>query len=266
MRLECNPSVAAHLDSATQRARVITEDWIATCGYCLACESRRLAPTPTNTPARDFRCEKCSHSYELKSSKMSFGSRIVDGAYASMMRRIKERTTPTLLLLEYSPEWSVRNLTAIHHSFLLPSVIQCRPPLAATARRAGWVGCNILLAAIPPEARVSIIEAGRARHPKHVRSDFEKPEKLSELSVSERNWAGAVLRLIHETLGQTFTVQQAYSMEEQLSSLYPGNNNVRAKIRQQLQVLRDAGILLTEARGIYKVRREQLCTRITTTT
>lgn len=254
MRLECNTSVAEHLASAAQRARVITEDWIASCGYCLSCESQRLTPTPANTPARDFKCERCSHSYELKSSKIAFGNRIVDGAYASMMRRIRESTTPTLLLLEYSTTWSVRNLTAIHHSFITPSVIQCRPPLSATARRAGWVGCNILLRDIPPEARVSIVESGKARAPKHVRSEFSKPEKLSTRSVSERNWAGAVLSLIHQTLALTFTVQEAYSMEQRLSSLYPGNNNVRAKIRQQLQVLRDAGMLLTESRGVYKVR------------
>jgi type II restriction enzyme len=171
-----------------------------------------------------------------------------------MMRRIRENTTPTLLLLEYSATWSVRNLTAIHHSFITPSVIQCRPPLSVTARRAGWVGCNILLGAIPPEARVPMIESGKAREPKQVRSEFRKPEKLAMRSVSERNWAGAVLSLIHQTFEQTFTVQEAYSMEKQLSSLYPGNNNVRAKIRQQLQVLRDAGMLLTESRGVYKVR------------
>jgi type II restriction enzyme len=38
-----------------------------------------------------------------------------------------------------------------------------------------------------------------------------------------------------------FTLEAVYAQEAALSALYPGNHNVRAKIRQQLQVLRDRG-------------------------
>jgi type II restriction enzyme len=255
MNLDCDKSIADHLNSSAQRARVISERWVASNGYCLACKNDKLTPTISNTPARDFRCEQCKHCYELKSSKSSFGSRIVDGAYATMMRRISESSTPTLLLLEYSSIWSVSNFVAIHHSFLTPSAIECRPPLSPTARRAGWVGCNILLKAIPPEARVSIVANGEVRTPNRVRQEFQIPERLSSRSINERSWAGAVLSLIHQTLSPTFTVQEAYSMEKQLADLYPENRNIRAKIRQQLQVLRDANILLTKERGIYSVQR-----------
>lgn len=37
-----------------------------------------------------------------------------------------------------------------------------------------------------------------------------------------------------------------------LTILYPGNNNVRPKIRQQLQVLRDRGWLEFNGRGVYR--------------
>jgi type II restriction enzyme len=256
MRLDCDKSIADHLTSATQRARVITESWVASYGYCLSCDSDKLTPTRSNTPARDFRCDHCGHSYELKSSKSSFGNRIVDGAYSSMVRRMKENTTPTLLLLEYSPVWNIKNFVAIHHSFITPLAIECRPPLSLTARRAGWVGCNIVLKVIPPEARVRIVEDCKIRPVGQVRQEFGIPERLSECSINQRSWAGATLSLIHQTLGTTFTVQEAYSMEHHLSRLYPENKNVRAKIRQQLQVLRDAGILSTEERGVYSVRRQ----------
>ena len=42
--------------------------------------------------------------------------------------------------------------------------------------------------------------------------------------------------------------------EERLSRLYPGNHNVRPKIRQQLQVLRDRGWLEFVGRGRYRVQ------------
>ena len=38
-----------------------------------------------------------------------------------------------------------------------------------------------------------------------------------------------------------FTLADVYAHEAALAALYPGNNNVRPKIRQQLQVLRDRG-------------------------
>ena len=38
-----------------------------------------------------------------------------------------------------------------------------------------------------------------------------------------------------------------------LAEQYPNNNNVKAKIRQQLQVLRDAGILTFLTPGHYEI-------------
>jgi len=50
-----------------------------------------------------------------------------------------------------------------------------------------------------------------------------------------------------------FTLDDVYAHEATLSALYPGNHNVRPKIRQQLQVLRDRGWLaFTDRRGVYR--------------
>ena len=51
-----------------------------------------------------------------------------------------------------------------------------------------------------------------------------------------------------------FELNDVYRFEQQLSALYPGNNNVRPKIRQQLQVLRDKGYLDFVGRGSYRLR------------
>ena len=37
--------------------------------------------------------------------------------------------------------------------FFVPDIIEKRKPLAETARRAGWIGCNIVLKNIPNEGR-----------------------------------------------------------------------------------------------------------------
>ncbi len=53
-----------------------------------------------------------------------------------------------------------------------------------------------------------------------------------------------------------FDIEQIYAFERKLSALYPNNRNVRPKIRQQLQVLRDNGYIEFLARGQYRLRKE----------
>ena len=52
-----------------------------------------------------------------------------------------------------------------------------------------------------------------------------------------------------------FTLSDVYGFESQLSYIYPRNNNVRPKIRQQLQVLRDNGYLEFLGNGNYRLAR-----------
>jgi type II restriction enzyme len=47
---------------------------------------------------------------------------------------------------------------------------------------------------------------------------------------------------------------ELYAFEGILSARYPGNRHVRAKIRQQLQVLRDKGYLGFDGDGNYTLR------------
>ena len=238
--------------SKSQMARVFSESWIAEHGYCLACESNRLVPTVANTQARDFECEACRHPYELKSSSRQFGTRVVDGAFSSMMRRIESAATPSFLLMRYSSA-AVLDLFAIHHSFVTPEIIEKRKPLSANARRAGWVGCNILLTGIPPEGRVTILKGGLLTSPASGRKLFQASERLTHRSIAMRSWARAVLLCLHRLPNDSFTLEQVYGFESELAKIFPANKHVREKIRQQLQVLRDASLLLFEGRGRYRL-------------
>jgi type II restriction enzyme len=239
--------------SKSQLARVTSESWMASNGYCLACESERILPTAANTQARDFECQDCGHPYELKSALRPFGTKIVDGAYVSMIRRIESGSVSSFLLLRYSQSATVTDLVAIHHSLITREVIQERKPLSPTAKRAGWIGCNILLAGIPPEGRIPLIENGVAIPRENSRAIFAATEKLGKRHLSNRNWSRALLNCLHRLPTSKFTLEQAYGFEHELSMLYPENKNVRPKIRQQLQVLRDAGLLVFEGRGIYRL-------------
>ena len=50
------------------------------------------------------------------------------------------------------------------------------------------------------------------------------------------------------------TIDEVYAFERHLGDLYPGNQNVKPKIRQQLQYLRDRGFIDFVSRGNYHLR------------
>jgi type II restriction enzyme len=161
-----------------------------------------------------------------------------------MVREIKENRTPNLLVLHYHLDlWSVGNLLMIP-SFAFPlSAIEKRKPLAATARRAGWVGCNILLGAIPKDARIPIIVEGIPIPPKQVREQYARIRPLKTLRPEQRGWTLEVLNAVRSLNRAEFSLSEVYALDDELAALHPANRHVREKIRQQLQVLRDLGWL-----------------------
>ena len=54
----------------------------------------------------------------------------------------------------------------------------------------------------------------------------------------------------------TFTLDDMYEFAEILAVKHPQNNNVKPKIRQQLQMLRDKGVIEFVRRGQYRKVRE----------
>jgi len=58
-----------------------------------------------------------------------------------------------------------------------------------------------------------------------------------------------------EALGRKeFELSDVYAFEDELRVLYPNNNHIKQKIRQQLQVLRNQGYLDFTSRGHYRLR------------
>jgi type II restriction enzyme len=104
---------------------------------------------------------------------------------------------------------------------------------------------------------------------------------LKDISVTQRGWTLDVLNAIRR-LGKTdlsrlgngernlaeskgprgpserarasqFTTTDVYTFERELEPLHPGNKNVRPKIRQQLQELRDRNLLLHIGRNCWRL-------------
>lgn len=251
MNLQCRFDLGSKYKAGPQIARVVSEDWCARELYCPACDSDRLNGSKPNNPAVDFECAKCAQPFQLKGLRNWNPRKVVDAGYEAMLRAIRADNTPNLLLLQYSSTWLVKNLLLIPRMFFSESIIEKRNPLGPNARRAGWVGCNILLGEIPPDGRIRMISDGVPVRKEEVREGFSRVKRLAELPPSFRGWTLDVLRTIRRLDRRGFSLQEVYEFESELKALHPRNENVRPKIRQQLQVLRDLGIIKFSGKGHY---------------
>jgi type II restriction enzyme len=178
----------------------------------------------------------------------------MDAGYDAMTKAIERGSTPNLLVLHYDRvRWEARNLILIPRFALSLSCIEKRRPLGPNARCSGWVGCNILLANIPLDARIPLIAAGAPQEPSRVRELYRRLRPLETQGHEARGWTLDVLRLVRGLGADRFSLADIYKQEGDLQRLHPHNRNVRPKIRQQLQRLRDFGLLEFLGDGTYRL-------------
>lgn len=256
MKLSLNAASAAGYSSTPQRARVVTERWVSEQAFCPNCGAASVEKYPNNTPAADFYCSACREDYELKSSRTSFGVKVVDGAYRTMIQRLQSATNPNLFLLSYNQQrLDVSDFLVIPKYFFVPDIIERRKPLASTARRAGWVGCNIDLRSIPESGKIFLVRSGQPRPKAEVLAAWQKVLFLGNATdLAAKSWTVDVMNCIDRIGNEQFVLSDVYAFESELGVKYPNNRHIKAKIRQQLQVLRDAGYLEFTGQGHYRRR------------
>lgn len=253
MDLHMNTAVVNGYNSNSQIARVLTEQWVSDNMFCPRCGNLRITHFENNRPVADFYCPKCANQFELKSKNSISMDTINDGAYETMIDRILSLDNPDFLFMTYAKQdWTVRNLFFVPKHFFTPNVIKKRKPLSQNARRAGWVGCNILLNTIPVTGRIPIVENGEEHDKEEILQRVSIANTLLVRDINARGWLFDVLSCVESINGNIFTLSEMYSFDSKLQMLHPENHNIRAKIRQQLQVLRDRGIIEFIGRGEYK--------------
>ncbi|ERL55647.1 DpnI domain-containing protein [Psychrobacter aquaticus] len=251
MNLNFNQNLAKNYQSPSQIIRVLSEDWVASQSYCPHCSTQPLTEYANNKPVADFYCSNCDEQYELKSKQRKLGNIINDGAYQTMIERINSENNPSFFFLTYSKELTVNNFLIIPKQFFTPNIIIQRKPLSATAKRAGWVGCNIDLRHVPESGKVFLVKDQQVIPRENVTQQFQKTLFLRGQSTASRGWTLDILQCI-DRLDTTFSLNQVYAFKDELKLKYPDNNHIPDKIRQQLQVLRDKGIIEFLSRGHYR--------------
>lgn len=252
MDLVINKDLAKGYKSNSQIARLLTENWVLNNSYCPNCGSLPLNEFENNRPVADFYCKKCNEEFELKSKKGSLSSTITDGSYSSMIERINSENNPNFFFLTYTKNWIVNDFLIIPKQFFTPDIIIKRPPLKDTARRAGWVGCNINLSKISDSGKVFLVKNSQIIDSKIVNAMFRKTLFLREKSKEAKGWVIDIMNCVDAIKKESFSLDEIYAFEGKLKVKYPNNNFIKDKIRQQLQILRDKGIIEFVGRGKYK--------------
>ena len=249
-----NLALAAAYQSNSQRARVLSEGWVVENMFCPRCGCKQIDHFPNNRPVADFFCPECGAEFELKSKRGTLGNKIADGAYATMIERIGADNNPDFFFMSYSPRsWSVVDFIVVPRHFFVPSIIEKRKPLSPDARRAGWTGCNIEIGGIPEQGRITVISDGKVRDPGRVIADFNRSTELYIRNIDARGWLFDVLECVNRIHSDSFSLADMYTFAEFLHNKHPKNNNIHAKIRQQLQLLRDKGVIEFLGGGRYRL-------------
>ncbi|TRZ94353.1 restriction endonuclease [bacterium] len=254
MKISFENRIAENYKSLSQKIRVLTEGWVDNEVFCPACGCD-IEHYANNKPVADFFCLNCKEDYELKSKKDSIGSKIVDGAYRTMLERLQSNNNPNLFLLNYSPQdLEVLNFFVIPKHFFIPQIIEKRKPLSQSARRAGWIGCNISLQSIPQTGKIFYIRDKQIELKEKVLKNWGKTLFLrEEKEIPAKGWILDIMNCIDRLNKKKFNLDEVYMFKKFLAGKYPNNRHIKDKIRQQLQFLRDKGYLRFVARGEYEL-------------
>ncbi|MCI8670306.1 MAG: hypothetical protein HFI34_12455 [Lachnospiraceae bacterium] len=97
-------------------------------------------------------------------------------------------------------------------------------------------------------------EKGTTGSQKDVVETYSWIKQLETQNVDSGSWLIDVFNCINNIESNEFCLQDIYAYKEILQEKHIDNHNIEAKIRQQLQFLRDKGLIEFLGRGHYKKR------------
>lgn len=112
-----------------------------------------------------------------------------------------------------------------------------------------------ILQSVPKEKKPRFELKDKELFKKVAEEDIEADRYDGGIESIQKNlsgWVKDVFDILNEIESDVFKLQDVYKYENKLKSLHPRNQYVQDKIRQQLQMLRDLGLLQFVDRGVYR--------------
>ncbi len=254
MNLNFNKSLATSYTNNSQKIRAMSEPWTEQNIFCPNCGSK-LSELENNKKVSDFLCENCLENYEQKASKHKFKDKTLSSEYYTLINRLNSIDKPNFFFLHYL-DWifSVNDFFVVPKYFFISEIIEKRKPLSITARRAGWTGSNILFSKIPNSGKIYYIENWKEISKEKVLEKWQKTAFLKDIKKdSFKGWILDIINCVESLNKNDFSLNEIYAFEKDLEILHPENKNIKPKIRQQLQFLRDKWYLEFLEKGKYRV-------------
>lgn len=111
---------------------------------------------------------------------------------------------------------------------------------------------HILYSDIPEQGKIKIIENRQLKAIDNVVNQYKHIKQLQTDSIESRGWLIDVLNCVNSIPRKDFSLIDVYKFTDELQKKHIDNHNVQAKIRQQLQLLRDKGFIEFTERGHYR--------------
>jgi type II restriction enzyme len=120
---------------------------------CVRCNNNNFEKCKTNEKSKDLICSSCNQIFQIKAknttqkqtntikNKNTF--KTIGGEYSTTLNHINEKIDYFIILYE-KHSYKIINILYIQNENINSNCIIPRKPLARTAKRAGWQGCNIL--------------------------------------------------------------------------------------------------------------------------
>lgn len=238
--------------SPSQKIRVLTENWVKNTIFCSCC-GHGLKDFPNSHPVGDFYCPNCKEEYELKSKKDRIGTRILDGAYNTMIDRLKSTNNPSFFFLNYNlSNYKVQNFIVIPKHFFTPEIIIKRN--RGIPNRPNYIMCSIDLSLIPQSGKIFYIKNENFENKKDILINWKRTLFLrEEKKIIAKGWILDTMNCIDKIGKKEFSLDEIYAFEKKLKKKYPQNNFIKDKLRQQLQFLRDKSYLEFIDKGRYRL-------------
>jgi HKD family nuclease len=111
-----------------------------------------------------------------------------------------------------------------------------------------------IISSIPKEKRKKIVVSDKSlfKGIEEINPEDRFDGGTESVISNLTSWKKDVFECLIKIPDDIFTLRQVYSFEKQLGFLHPHNNNIQEKIRQQLQYLRDIGLIEFIKPGVYK--------------
>jgi len=111
-----------------------------------------------------------------------------------------------------------------------------------------------ILQHVPPRERIELPQVPIKRKEEEIEDEYDLLFEGNQAAIrkSLRGWKLDTFDILTTLKTQVFRLDDVYQFVPQLQKKYPNNRNVRPKLRQQLQFLRDLGLIKFLGGARYK--------------